>query len=72
MRSVLKCKISYKIRKIYLIYPVAPQRISTIRILIVEFLHHNLKHSQLHIQLDSLNTIHLIKHTIIHTQFETQ
>ena len=69
MSSVLKCKISYKIRKIYLFYPVAPQRISAIRILIVEFLHHKLKHSQLHTQLDSHNTIH---HIIIHTQFETQ
>jgi len=70
MSSVLKCKISYKIRKICLFYPVAPQRISSIRILIVEFLHRNLKHSQLHSQLDSRNAIHSIRHTIIYKPFE--
>ena len=68
MSPVLECRISYKIRILYLFYPVAPQLISAIRILIVEFLHHNLKHTQL----DSHNKIHTIRHTIIHIQFETQ
>ena len=67
MCYVLKCKVSYKIRKTYVFYPVAPQFISGIHIEIAEFLHRTLKHSKLQIKLESYKMTHKIRHTHTHT-----